>query len=233
MAFKFCPECGFKFDKEYKFCPECGFKLDEKTEKMPEPLFDFSDDTAKYADEKFVGLEEQLRRQEQAERAAAERAAARPKSYTPITDENKLRLEELTFVSDLKDADYEMASAMDSEQRYKDEDELVEQFNKYFNEYKELSTENGIELKRNVSPEYFGAHQKCKPVQFLFRKNGNDKLAVLIVSKNNYGHPAVRNILKKCREKVKCIVFFLYMPNTEHYVMRRVLEELGLIDRVY
>lgn len=26
MAFKFCPECGFKFDKEYKFCPECGFK---------------------------------------------------------------------------------------------------------------------------------------------------------------------------------------------------------------
>lgn len=27
MAFKFCPECGFKLDREYKFCPECGFKF--------------------------------------------------------------------------------------------------------------------------------------------------------------------------------------------------------------
>lgn len=27
MAFKFCPECGYKFDRQYKFCPECGYKL--------------------------------------------------------------------------------------------------------------------------------------------------------------------------------------------------------------
>ena len=27
MAFKFCPECGFKLDRAYKFCPECGFAL--------------------------------------------------------------------------------------------------------------------------------------------------------------------------------------------------------------
>ena len=31
MAFKFCPECGFKLDKEYKFCPECGFRLQSNT----------------------------------------------------------------------------------------------------------------------------------------------------------------------------------------------------------
>lgn len=29
MAYKFCPECGYKLDGEYKFCPECGFKLAE------------------------------------------------------------------------------------------------------------------------------------------------------------------------------------------------------------
>ena len=29
MKFKFCPECGYKFEKEYKFCPECGYKLSE------------------------------------------------------------------------------------------------------------------------------------------------------------------------------------------------------------
>ena len=27
MAFKFCPECGYKLDGQYKFCPECGYKL--------------------------------------------------------------------------------------------------------------------------------------------------------------------------------------------------------------
>lgn len=29
MAYKFCPECGYKLDGEYKFCPECGYKLAE------------------------------------------------------------------------------------------------------------------------------------------------------------------------------------------------------------
>lgn len=27
MKFKFCPECGCKFDKEFRFCPECGLNL--------------------------------------------------------------------------------------------------------------------------------------------------------------------------------------------------------------
>ena len=35
MAYKFCPECGFKFDKVYKFCPECGFKLDGEIAPAP------------------------------------------------------------------------------------------------------------------------------------------------------------------------------------------------------
>lgn len=35
MAYKFCPECGFKFDKVYKFCPECGFKLDGEVAPAP------------------------------------------------------------------------------------------------------------------------------------------------------------------------------------------------------
>ena len=41
MAFKFCPECGFKLDKEYKFCPECGYNLgvaEKKSDSIPSQL---------------------------------------------------------------------------------------------------------------------------------------------------------------------------------------------------
>ena len=44
MAFKFCPECGFKLDKEYKFCPECGFKLQsESKSNAPQVKDEFQD----------------------------------------------------------------------------------------------------------------------------------------------------------------------------------------------
>ena len=65
MKFKFCPECGYKFDREYKFCPECGANLNElaggaasaapsqenKTEPKAEKFkFEFSEDTAGLAE---------------------------------------------------------------------------------------------------------------------------------------------------------------------------------------
>ncbi len=106
MAFKFCPECGFKFDKDYKFCPECGYKLDGAAEeKKPEPLFDFSEDTAKYDDERFGGFDEQLKKQEELkkkeeelnereaqlkkeeaekEKAAKKKTAPAPKKVEPV-----------------------------------------------------------------------------------------------------------------------------------------------------
>ncbi len=80
MAFKFCPECGFKFDREYKFCPECGYKLAGE-EKKPEPLFDFSEDTAKYADDKFGGFDEQLKKQEEISAAEEEELKLAIKHY--------------------------------------------------------------------------------------------------------------------------------------------------------
>ena len=48
-SFKFCPECGFKFDKEYKFCPECGFNLTQENKK-DKSLFEFAEDTEDYGE---------------------------------------------------------------------------------------------------------------------------------------------------------------------------------------
>ncbi len=70
---KFCPECGAKLSGG-AFCPECGYRLDSaEKEKKPEPLFDFSEDTAKYADDKFGGFDEQLKKQEEAKKQEEER----------------------------------------------------------------------------------------------------------------------------------------------------------------
>ena len=45
MKFKFCPECGYKFEKEHRFCPECGLKLDQADapQKVNDGASDFSD----------------------------------------------------------------------------------------------------------------------------------------------------------------------------------------------
>ncbi len=64
MSFKFCPKCGYKFEKEYKFCPECGEKFVPKDDKKQEPLFDFSDDTESYEDTSFGGFDKMLNDQQ-------------------------------------------------------------------------------------------------------------------------------------------------------------------------
>lgn len=45
MKFKFCPECGYKFEKEHKFCPECGLRLDQADapQKVNDSASDFLD----------------------------------------------------------------------------------------------------------------------------------------------------------------------------------------------
>lgn len=93
MNFKFCPECGIKFDKEYKFCPECGFSL--KPKKQEEALFDFSEDNTSVGDLNFSGFDRQLEQQEKAveeekkekKRAAVQAEAERKASAEKLFNE--------------------------------------------------------------------------------------------------------------------------------------------------
>lgn len=94
MDFKFCPECGFKFDREYKFCPECGYALGKKAESR-EPLFEFSADTSIYDQMDNAREIEDLRaeverklREEEAARIAKSEAAKKAR------EEAKLKAEE-------------------------------------------------------------------------------------------------------------------------------------------
>ncbi len=111
----------------------------------------------------------------------------------------------------------------------RDESELIEAFSHYY--------ENGLfssyEIRKAVAPEYFGAHRKCKPINFLFSKNGKDILAVAIVTYSSITHPAVKNVKLECQNRgIKYLRFVVGYPNMEHYVVRRTLEELGEIPCV-
>ena len=89
------------------------------------------------------------------------------------------------------------------------------------------------EIVRDVEPTYFGAHPKCKPIQFLFKKGGKDVLAVAVVTYTSISHPAVRSVQEHCESKnIKYLRFIVGYPNKEHYVIRRVLEELGEIKKI-
>ncbi|MGN0807448.1 MAG: leucine-rich repeat protein [Candidatus Coproplasma sp.] len=74
MKYKFCPECGYKFEREFKFCPECGLSLadgqPEAKENKQEPLFDFLEDTAIF-EAGFDRQLEELSKKEVANQAAS------------------------------------------------------------------------------------------------------------------------------------------------------------------
>ena len=110
------------------------------------------------------------------------------------------------------------------------EAQIVADFEKYF----ASAFFADYEIARDVDPTYFGAHPKCKPIQFLFKKNGKDVLAVAILKYSSLTHPAVKNVKESCKNRrIPYLQFIVGYPNKEHYVVRRALEELGEIDYLY
>jgi|GEM_PF-6705363 len=106
------------------------------------------------------------------------------------------------------------------------EAQLMVDFEKYFSN----SLFDEYQIVKNVDPTYFGEDPQCKPIQFLFKKDGKDVLAVAILKYTSVSHMAVRNVQYACDYKnIKYIRFIIGYPNKEHYVVRRVLEELGEI----
>ena len=109
------------------------------------------------------------------------------------------------------------------------ESQLVSDFEKYFGHpYFEK-----YEILQDVGPEYFGLNPHCKSIQFLFKKSGKDVLAVAIVTYASCTHSAITNVKNAClKNGIKYLRFIEGYPNKEHYVVRRVLEELGEIKKL-
>ena len=103
MAFKFCPECGFKLDREYKFCPECGYNLksNEQTvqpqaEIMPKSKADNYDFNVESSFDKQISAKENKEKAYQAKLSKADayiskyKYAEAEKVYESLIDDDPL-----------------------------------------------------------------------------------------------------------------------------------------------
>ena len=89
-----------------------------------------------------------------------------------------------------------------------------------FEEYFSNPLFDEYEIVKNVDPTYVGAHPKCKPIQFLFKKDGKDVLAVAILKHSSTSHMAITDVKYSCYDKnIKYIRFIVGYPNKEHYVV--------------
>lgn len=90
------------------------------------------------------------------------------------------------------------------------------------------------EFMENVSPLYFGENPACKPLDFMLLKDGVPVLAINVVPYTGISHPAIKNIRNACEARgIKYFHLIIGYPNTEHYIVRRALEELGVVPYLY
>lgn len=100
--------------------------------------------------------------------------------------------------------------------------------------FAQLITESefpGYTIERNVHPSVFdsSAHPKCFPISYLFRLNGEPKLAVFVMQTNQYKAMIAQgsyDIL--CDNNIHYIRFFKGMKNEKTYVLNRIRENLNV-----
>ena len=84
-------------------------------------------------------------------------------------------------------------------------------------------------IEKSVHPEVFDstAHPKCYPISYLFKKDGEPVLAVLIMKTNQYRAMITVGTYEILdNNNIKYIRFFKGMKNEESYVINRIKENL-------
>ncbi len=84
-------------------------------------------------------------------------------------------------------------------------------------------------IEKSVHPKVFDstAHPKCYPISYLFKKEGEPVLAVLLMNTNQYkAMIAVGTYEILDNNNIKYIRFFKGMKNEKSYVINRIKENL-------
>ncbi len=133
----------------------------------------------------------------------------------------------------------------------KSEEQLVKEFEQYFSQSPLLKR---FELRRDVSPAFFDADRALrkrdywleettiggqpysantygKPAQFVFLEDGKVRLVVAVMKASARPNNLTRGIRYACIDQdIPYLPFYTGMPNTKHYVLRKVYEALGLVE---
>ena len=100
--------------------------------------------------------------------------------------------------------------------------------------FAQLITESefpGYTIERNVHPSVFdsSAHPKCFPISYLFRLNGEPKLAVFVMQTNQYKAMIAKGSYDILDDNdIHYIRFFKGMENEKSYVLNRIRENLNV-----
>lgn len=207
-------------------CPECGAGLMFSTGL-------FAKKSVKCSCGRVITVKEAIALKEE-----QERVMSAPSEPTPVVE--KPRVDPSIFANDYTvRLDEEVLRALEGT-----EDELwflnandprsKEELHADFEAYFKNDLLAGYQIVQNYRPEELALDPACKPINFMFYKDGDRVLAVNIVPYTGISHPAIKNVKIECEERgINYVHFIVGYPNKEHYVVRRVLEELGEVRRFY
>ena len=208
-------------------CPKCGCGLMFSTGIFGKKKVKCACGTVVTIDEAM----ELIKKAESYEEAAeAERVSAPPRVKAPVDANDyttRLSEEDLRELEGTLDEEWYLNLTDRRSQR-----ELCADLERFY-AHERFS---GYYVMKNVRPEseYIGEDPRCKPVDFMFFKGSEPVLAVNVVPYTGISHMAIKNVRIACEEKgIKYLHFIVGYPNTEHYMVRKTLEELGEIRRAY
>ena len=251
-AFVFCEECGAKIEANAPFCEECGAKVGGAQADPwanSDPWADFAD----YQQPEKEIVEKIVEKPVVVEKVVEKQAPVVEPQVNPIEAyTERLSQRELDKLEGTDDRLYYVHRRDKRTER-----QLHKDFESYFNTslFSDYTIETNVDasnfvfsksdikysfrsdMERDDRMDQLLTHKNakyCKPVNFLFKLGNRAVLAVYIAKHDTMAHAAVRFVEKMCLYKgIKTLHFVVGYPNTEHYVVRRVLEELGEIPYLY
>lgn len=129
---------------------------------------------------------------------------------------------------------YNSTASNSTTETYEDESPYANNHNTGDEYFAQLITESefpGYTIERNVHPSVFdsSAHPKCFPISYLFRLNGEPKLAVFVMQTNQYKAMIAKGSYDILDDNdIHYIRFFKGMENEKSYVLNRIRENLNV-----
>ena len=212
-----CPNCG-KLEVTSNFCPDCGTK-------KPESLIWNCPNCGK------DGLESNF-----CPNCGTKKPSASQNNYYPMSKEELMKIERWTESNDSR-TDSEL---LEDVGRYLANAELLKNYMIVRNVPPETFNADATILKNyvkyygdmgeNSRGEKYSANKYGRPVSFVIKDaEGNIKMMIMVAKDSSFSHWLVKWCWWWCQDhNIPLLKLHTGAANTEHYVVRRVYEILGL-----